>query len=146
MSTIPSESWLVHLGLRSYDEALELQLAALQARAEGRAPDTLLLLEHPPVITLGRAAEPANVIASAADLARRGIDRRDTGRGGDVTLHAPGQLVGYPIVDLRERGRDVHRSLRDLEEVLIQALEPWGIMAGRVAGATGVWVGNDKVA
>jgi lipoyl(octanoyl) transferase len=106
----------------------------------------LLLLEHPPVITLGRGADPAHVIASPEELARRGIPLHETDRGGDVTLHAPGQLVGYPILDLRARGRDVHRYLRDLEEVLIRALSSWGLEAGRVPGATGVWKGNDKVA
>jgi lipoyl(octanoyl) transferase len=140
------EAWLVHLGLIPYDEALDLQLAAVHARAEDRIPDTLLLLEHPAVITLGRGADPANVLASPEELARREIALRETGRGGDVTLHAPGQLVGYPIVDLRARGRDVHRYLRDLEELLIQALAGWGIPAGRVPGLTGVWAGNDKVA
>jgi lipoyl(octanoyl) transferase len=140
------ETWFVHLGLVPYDQALELQLAALNARAEGRIPDLLLLLEHPPVITLGRSADPANVLAPPAELARRGIAVREAGRGGDVTLHAPGQLVGYPIVDLRARGRDVHRYLRDLEEVLIRALEGWGIRSHRIAGATGVWAGSAKVA
>jgi lipoate-protein ligase B len=140
------ESWLVSLGLCSYDEALILQHTALRARAEGLAPDMLLLLEHPPVITLGRGADPAHVIASREELARRGIAVRETDRGGDVTLHAPGQLVGYPIVDLRERGRDVHRYLRDLEEVLIRCLSTLGLDSGRISGATGVWIGNDKVA
>jgi lipoyl(octanoyl) transferase len=140
------ETWFLHLGLMPYDRALELQLMALNARAEGRIPDLLLLLEHPPVITLGRSADPANVLAAPAELARRGIAVREAGRGGDVTLHAPGQLVGYPIVDLRARGRDVHRYLRDLEEVLIRALEGWGIRSHRIAGATGVWAGSGKVA
>jgi lipoate-protein ligase B len=140
------ETWLIHLGLVPYDQALDLQLAALNARAESRVPDLLLLLEHPPVITLGRAADPANVLAAPAELARRGIEIREAGRGGDVTLHAPGQLVGYPIVDLRSRDRDVHRYLRDLEEVLIRTLAGWGIASARIPGATGVWVGSEKVA
>jgi lipoate-protein ligase B len=144
-SSVP-EAWLVHLGLIPYDEAVELQLAALHARAEGRIPDTLLLLEHPAVITLGRGADPAHMLAAPEELARRGIAVRETGRGGDVTLHAPGQLVGYPIVDLRPRNRDVHRYLRDLEEVLIRALAGWGIEAARVPGLTGVWVGRGKLA
>jgi lipoyl(octanoyl) transferase len=136
--------WLVDLGQIDYDRALELQLAALQARAEERTPDTLLLLQHPAVITLGRSADPAHVLLPPSELARRGVAVREVGRGGDVTLHAPGQLVGYPIVDLKTRGRDVHRYLRDLEEVLILALSGWGIQAERVAGATGVWV-RDQV-
>jgi lipoate-protein ligase B len=140
------EAWLVHLGLIPYDQALDLQLAAVHARADGRIPDTLLLLEHPAVITLGRGANASHVLATAAELAARGIEVRETGRGGDVTLHAPGQLVGYPIVDLRERGGDVHRYLRDLEELLIRALAHWSIAAERVSGLTGVWVGDEKVA
>src|SRR5438105_1566528 len=140
------ESWVIHLDLCPYDEALELQLATLHARADGRVPDTLLLLEHPPVITLGRGADPRNVLLSTTEREQRGIALRETGRGGDVTLHAPGQLVGYPILDLRKRGQDVHRHLRDLEEVLIRALAGWGIGASRVPGATGVWIGNDKLA
>jgi len=143
---IPEETWLVDLGLISYDQADELQIAALNARADERIPDSLILLQHSPVITLGRAADPAHVLAVPAELARRGIAVREASRGGDVTLHAPGQLVGYPIVDLRARGRDVHRYLRDLEEVLIGALAGWEIAAERVAGATGVWVGREKVA
>lgn len=140
------ETWLLSLGLVPYDQATDLQLAALNARAEGLTPDLLLLLEHPPVITLGRGADPANVLAAPPELGRRGIEVREAWRGGDVTLHAPGQLVGYPIVDLRARDRDVHRYLRDLEEVLIRALAGWGIASERVAGATGVWVGSDKAA
>jgi lipoyl(octanoyl) transferase len=142
----PPETWLVPLGQVLYDEAEALQLATLHARADGRVPDTLLLLEHPPVITLGRATQPGHILASEGELIHRGIQVHEAARGGDVTLHAPGQLVGYPILDLRERGRDVHRYLRDLEEVLIRALAGWGIDAGRVSGATGVWVGNEKVA
>ena len=141
-----TETWLVPLGLIPYEQAEALQLAALHARAQGRVPDTLLLLEHPPVITLGRAARSSHVLAPEAELARRGIELREAARGGDVTLHAPGQLVGYPIMDLRERGRDVHRYLQDLEEVLIRALSGWGIGAGRIAGATGAWVAEKKVA
>jgi lipoyl(octanoyl) transferase len=141
-----SPTWLVHLGLIPYDEAVALQAAAVIARAAGRIPDLLLLLEHPPVITLGRAAKAGHVLAPPEELAARGIALRETGRGGDVTLHAPGQLVGYPIVDLTPRGRDVHRYLRELEEVLMRALAGWGIDAGRIPTLTGVWVGDDKVA
>lgn len=107
---------------------------------EGRSPDTLLLLEHPPVITLGRGADPRHV------LDRLGLDVVETGRGGDVTYHGPGQLVGYPVVALRGERRDAHRYLRDLEEVLIRALRGWGIEGRRREGLTGVWVGSDKVA
>src|SRR5947209_8104150 len=107
-ANMSDESWLVNLGLIPYEEAQELQLATLNARAERIIPDVLLLLQHPAVITLGRSARATNVIASPAELAMRGIPVREIGRGGDVTLHAPGQLVGYPILDLRQRGQDVH--------------------------------------
>jgi lipoyl(octanoyl) transferase len=137
---------LVDLGLIEYDRAMELQSTAVMARAECRIPDCLLLLEHPSVITLGRGARPGHVLVSAEELVERGIALRETGRGGDVTLHAPGQLVGYPIVDLNARGRDVHRYLREIEEVLIRALCGWGIEARQVPRLTGVWVGEDKVA
>jgi lipoyl(octanoyl) transferase len=141
-----STAWLVNLGLVGYDDALSIQTRSVAARAEGRIPDLLLLLEHLPVITLGRAAKAAHVLASPAARAACGIELRETGRGGDVTLHAPGQLVGYPIVDLTPRGRDVHRYLRDLEDVLIRAVAGWGIEAGRIPKLTGVWVGDDKLA
>src|SRR3954454_4671177 len=107
-ASVPT-AWLVDLGLIPYDQAMAAQSAAVVARAEGRIPDTLLLLQHPAVITLGRAASAEHVLASSRELAARGIEVRETGRGGDVTLHAPGQLVGYPIVDLAARGRDVHK-------------------------------------
>jgi lipoyl(octanoyl) transferase len=139
-------AWLVDLGLIDYNRALELQSAAVAARAEIRIPDTLMLLQHPPVITLGRAASPEHVLLSLEELTARGIQARETGRGGDVTLHAPGQLVGYPIVNLNERGRDVHRYLRDLEELLIRSLSGWGIEAGRIPTLTGVWIGDEKIA
>ena len=141
------ELWTIDLGTMPYTDALDLQRAVARARIGGAVPqDVLLLVEHPPVITLGRAADPAHVLLPPAALAQRGIVLREAARGGDVTVHAPGQLVGYPIVDLRPRGRDVHHYLRDLEEVLIRALVTWGIEAERCAGATGVWVGNEKVA
>ena len=143
--SLPS-TWLVDLGMIAYDQAIAVQTAAVAARAEGRIPDLLLLLEHPSVITLGRAAKTDHVLLSAHELAARQIAVRETSRGGDVTVHAPGQLVGYPIVDLTARGQDVHRYLRDIEEVLIRALSGWGIAAGRIPKLTGVWIGDEKVA
>jgi lipoate-protein ligase B len=143
---VTDETWLVQLGLVSYDEAIDRQMATLAARADGYVPDTLFLLQHPPVITMGRSADPSHLLATPAKLQQRRLLIREASRGGDVTLHAPGQLVGYPIMDLRPRGQDVHRYLRELEEVLIRALSGWGIAAERVPGATGVWVGEEKIA
>ena len=131
------------LGLVAYDEGLALQQQLVEDRRAGRIGDTLLLLQHPPVITLGVRAKAttANVIASPEVLAREGIAVVETGRGGDVTYHGPGQLVGYPILDLRPDRQDVHLYVRDLEERIIAALKPFGITGGRVVGLTGVWVG-----
>jgi lipoyl(octanoyl) transferase len=106
----------------------------------------LLLLEHPPVITRGVRAGADNVLASPAVLRRRGVEVHDAPRGGDVTYHGPGQLVGYPIVLLKPDRCDVHRYVRDLEEVLIRAVAEFGVRATRIPGLTGIWVGNDKLA
>jgi lipoyl(octanoyl) transferase len=131
------------LGLIDYDAALDLQQRLVEDRRGGRIGDTLLLLQHPPVITLGvkTRGQRANVVATPEVLSRAGVKVRETGRGGDVTYHGPGQLVGYPILDLRPDRRDVHRYVRDLEQALIDALATFGIQGGRVAGLTGVWIG-----
>ena len=134
------------LGRVPYHEAWAIQKERVADRAAGRIPDTLLLLDHPPVITLGKAASAAHLLGSAAELAGRGIELVETDRGGDITFHGPGQIVGYAIVDLGPRDRDLHRYLRDLEEVVIRALADFGIFAGRSPGLTGVWVGAGKVA
>ena len=134
------------LGRVGYDAAWALQRELVAARQVGAAPDTLLLLEHPPVITLGRAGEAAHLLGSRAELERRGVGFIETDRGGDITFHGPGQIVGYAIVDLDARGRDLHRYLRDLESVPIRALAEFGIRAARIDGLTGVWVGDAKVA
>ena len=128
------------LGLVPYAEGLTLQAEALEARHSGRAGDRLLLLEHPPVVTLGRGAHEENLLVGREALAARGIEVHEVARGGDVTYHAPGQLVGYPIVDLRGRGRDVHRFLRDCEGALIAALAGLGLAGRRVEGKTGVFM------
>jgi lipoyl(octanoyl) transferase len=131
------------LGRVDYAAALELQRALVEERRAGSIPDTLLLLEHPPVITLGVKTRGAatHVTAPPEVLASAGVAVHETGRGGDVTYHGPGQLVGYPILDLRPDRCDVHQYVRDLEEALIQALEAVGVRAGRVVGLTGVWTG-----
>jgi len=134
------------LGRVPYAEAAALQDERVAARRAGTVPDTLLLLEHPPVITLGRGADAAHVLAGRDELARRGIEVHECGRGGDVTYHGPGQLVGYPIVRLSGQRRDAHRYLRDLEQGLIDAVGELGVLAHRVPGLTGVWVGQDKLA
>lgn len=132
------------LGTVPYDDGVRLQEERVAARLEGRVPDALFLLEHPHVVTLGRSADAANILWDESELRRRGVAVRETGRGGDVTYHGPGQLVGYPVI-LLER-QDLHAYLRDLEETLILALGDFGIAAGRVPGYTGVWVGVEKIA
>ena len=135
------------LGVIAYDEGLALQRELVEQRRAGRVPDLLLLLEHPPVITLGVRSEiaRANVVATSERLADLGIAVHETGRGGDVTYHGPGQLVGYPILDLRPDRCDVHNYVRDLEEVMIRTCADYGVAAGRIAGLTGTWVGAEKI-
>jgi lipoyl(octanoyl) transferase len=129
------------LGSVPYEEALELQRSLVEDRRAGRIPDTLLLLEHPHVLTLGvRGSGRANILVTLEHLAERGVSVFDASRGGDVTYHGPGQIVGYPVVDLRPDRQDVHRYVRDLEEVLIRACGDFGIAAARIPGLTGAWV------
>ena len=134
-------------GLVPYDEALQLQRALVERRRAGEVPDQLLLLQHPAVITLGVKGDGgrSNIVATPDRLTELGIEVSETGRGGDVTYHGPGQLVGYPIVDLRPDRCDVHRYVRDLEEVMIRVCADYGVLAGRIAGLTGAWVGAEKV-
>ena len=136
------------LGVVPYADALALQRSLVEDRRAGRVGDLLLLVEHPHVLTLGVRGDGgrAHVLASPDALAARGIEIHETGRGGDITYHGPGQIVGYPILDLRPDRQDVHRYVRDLEEVLIRAASDFGISAGRVEGLTGVWVGREKLA
>lgn len=134
------------LGLVPYHEALRLQEEHVAARAAGEIPDTLLLLEHPPVLTAGRGAAADSVRADAALLARRGLEVVPVSRGGDVTWHGPGQLVGYPIAHLDRWNRDLHAFLRGLEQGLIDSLERHGVTAHRISGRTGVWVDDRKIA
>ena len=137
-----------HLGVVPYAEALALQRSLVDERRAGHIGDTLLLLEHPHVITLGVRGDGgrSHLLASSETLAARGVEVHETGRGGDITYHGPGQLVGYPIIDLKPDRCDVHRYVRDLEGVLIRTASDYGIDAGRVEGLTGVWVGNEKLA
>jgi lipoyl(octanoyl) transferase len=133
------------LGRLPYAAGLELQAQLVADRQAGRAPDILLLLEHDPVFTLGRSARRENVLLAEDTLRARGFDVFDTGRGGDVTYHGPGQVVGYPILDLSPDRRDVHRYVWALEEVMIRACRDYGVDAERVSGLTGVWVGEQKI-
>jgi lipoyl(octanoyl) transferase len=136
------------LGLVNYAQALDLQKQLVEDRKADRIPDQLLLLEHPPVITLGVKSrdDRSHVLATPEALERDGVEIVATGRGGDVTFHGPGQLVGYPVIDLRPDRCDVHRYVRDLEEVLIRTAVAFGIDAVRSPGLTGVWVGQEKLA
>ncbi len=129
-----------------YTDALAQQYVLMRDRQAGEIPDTLLLLEHPPTITLGRGSVEADLRVSQAELKQRGVTVESVDRGGEITYHAPGQLVGYPILDLRQHGQDLHRYLRDLEEVLILTLAHFGLKGERIAGLTGVWVDGRKIA
>ena len=133
------------LGRVGYAEAFDLQQQLVQERKLERIPDQLLLLEHPHTITLGRNGKMANLLAGEAALRSAGISFHQTDRGGDITYHGPGQVVGYPIVDLRLWKRDVGAYMRAIEQVLIDVLADFGIEAGRLAGCTGVWVEGRKI-
>ncbi len=133
------------LGRLGYADALALQEDLVRQRQAGAIPDTLLLLEHAPVFTLGRNARAENVLLPAEALRARGFDVFETGRGGDVTYHGPGQLVAYPILDLSPDRRDVHRYVRDLEEVMLRLCADYGLSARRVPGLTGAWLGDAKI-
>jgi lipoyl(octanoyl) transferase len=133
------------LGRVPYGEGLDVQADLVARRQRGEIPDTLLLLEHDPVFTLGRNARAENVLVSPDALRARGFGVFETGRGGDVTYHGPGQVVGYPILHLEPGRQDVHRYVRDLEEVMIRACADEGIAAARVPGKTGAWVGDEKI-
>ena len=136
------------LGRIEYQAGLELQKSLVEQRKRGEIPDQLLLLEHPDVITLGVKTrnDLSHVLETPESLAAKGVGLFEAGRGGDVTYHGPGQLVGYPIVDLKPDRCDVHRYVRDLEQVLIEAVSRFGITAGRIEGLTGIWVGQEKLA
>lgn len=131
---------VVDLGTMAYGEALQLQRAVANARIAGSiADDVLLLVEHPPVVTLGRGTKPGHLVASQAQLRARGVELFEVERGGDITFHGPGQLVGYPIIDLKRHRRDLHWYLRSVEEGIIQAMGSLGLPCVRNPGLTGVW-------
>ena len=136
---------LVELGRCDYDEAWKIQLALHAKAVADPGQSYLVLVEHPPVITLGRRAEKRHVLFGAAELERRGVQVREVDRGGDVTYHGPGQLVAYPIMQLTGKRRDVHGYFRSLEEIVIRLLADYGVAAGRIDGLTGVWIGNEKI-
>jgi lipoyl(octanoyl) transferase len=135
------------LGRVSYTDALELQRTLVEDRRAGRIGDVLLLLEHPHVITFGSRSETArsNVLATPARLAELGVELHETGRGGDVTYHGPGQLVAYPILNLKPDRADVYNYVRNLEEVMIRVTASFGVAATRIEGLTGTWVGGSKI-
>ncbi|MEP6729100.1 MAG: lipoyl(octanoyl) transferase LipB [bacterium] len=136
-----------NLGTLPYGEALELQRAVARARISGAFDqDLLLLVEHPPVVTLGRSSKEQHLLASPAMLAARGVELHEVERGGDVTFHGPGQLVGYPIIDLKRHKKDLHWFLRRVEDAIIGSIAPLGVIGERNVGYTGVWTGGRKLA
>src|SRR5213592_2369179 len=137
---------LRNLHLVTYENGMRLQQRLVELRQSEEVGDQLLLLEHPPVITLGRGGDARNLLAAPAILQSQRVRFYETTRGGDITYHGPGQLVGYPIVHLGEGRRDVRKYVTALEEVLIRTVAEYGIAAGRVDGRRGIWVGNDKIA
>lgn len=141
------ELWVVRLGRMGYEECLELQREVARQRISGAIPqDVLLLIEHPPVVTLGRSSKQKNLVSSPAFLASKGVELFEVERGGDVTFHGPGQLVGYPVFDLKRHRLDLHWYLRSVEEALIRTLSQYGIPGERSTGYTGVWTKGRKIA
>jgi len=134
------------MGLAEYGRAYTFQEKLLEQRIEGEIPDTLLLLEHPPTLTIGKENDLENLLVSGQELRKRGISLFSTDRGGSITWHGPGQLVGYPIIDLKERDRDIRKFIDELEEVLIRTLADLSIQATRDEEHVGVWAGREKIA
>ena len=142
MAELVEARWL---GSVPYLDAVDLQRDLVERRREGLVVDQLLLLEHPHVITKGSAADSANILVDPEERRELGVELFESGRGGDVTYHGPGQIIGYPILDLKPGRKDIHQYLRDLEEVLIRALATFGVEGSRVAGQTGVWTAAGKI-
>jgi len=137
---------LCRLELIDYAEAYDIQKRLWSQKVAGQDADVLLLLEHPPTFTIGKSGKLENLLLPREGLAGEGVSLFFTDRGGDITYHGPGQLVAYPIIDLRNRGKDIHRYIRDLEEVVIRTLADFSIAARRDEKNVGVWVGNDEIA
>ena len=142
---VDKQLWFIDLGRFEYMPVWEFQKHLQQLRIDNEIPDVLIFVEHPPVYTIGKNGTENHIIASSHQLAKEGIEIIPVDRGGDVTYHGPGQLVGYPIFDLKQHRKSVSYFMRQLEEVFIQALKTWQIEASRNEGYTGVWVGNDKI-
>lgn len=145
MTSTTTKARIFDLGLSEYDKTHQLQLQMVEKRIAGGAQDTFIFTSHPPTITIGRGGGDKNVLVSDEILAQKGVKKYEVERGGDVTFHGPGQQVIYPIVDLEQRGRDLHKFLRDLEEVVIVFLKNYDITGERASGKTGVWVGDKKI-
>jgi lipoate-protein ligase B len=137
---------LLDLGQRSYSDTYEVQMELVENRINGKINDTLIFVEHPPVITIGRGGTHGNLLLSAENLKEKNVELFETNRGGDITYHGPGQLVGYPIFDLTGYGKDLHLAVRNYEEVIIRTLAHYNLKTGRIDGLTGVWSGNKKIA
>jgi len=136
---------VIKYGIINYEKAYKFQLKLLEKRYQNKINDTLLLVEHPPVLTIGTSGTRDNVIVNNNFLKEKGIEVFETRRGGDITYHGPGQIVGYPILNLKEHKKDLHWLLRSYEEVFIRLLKEYNIQADRIKGLTGVWVGNKKI-
>ena len=136
----------IDLGRTNFKETWDLQKKLVDLRVNDKIPDTILITEHEPVITMGRGTSVKNLLVSREELAKRGVEVHQIERGGDITYHGPGQIVVYPIIDLDSRGRDLHAYLRDLEEVVIKTLKEYDLNAATKRGMTGVWVDNHKLA
>ena len=137
--------WFCRLGLVGYGEAHELQTQLQGRRIRGEIEDTVLLLEHPPVVTFGRSAKEKNLLMPRSVLDSQGVEVHEVGRGGDVTYHAPGQLVAYPIIDLKPDRKDVRKYVWSLEEAMIRTCADFGLNADRIPGLNGCWIGERKV-
>lgn len=140
------EAWILNLDTVPYDEAFALQKRLVTMRSQDAICDTLILLEHPPVLTVTRKATRKNILASPDELEDQGISLFETNRGGDITYHGPGQIVGYPIMNLKDHGKDLHKYIRNIEEIIISLLMDYGISAHRDKANPGVWIEDEKIA
>jgi len=138
--------WVLNLGRVDYDDALQLQKELEEKRKADEIPDILVLLEHPPVYTMGRSTNPDNLLLDPVDLEKRGIKVREIRRGGDITFHGPGQIVGYPIIKLTQHKKDAHWYLRTLEDLMIDTMSEYELKCYTISGMTGVWCEGGKIA